>query len=89
MNFSCGSVAKEFVFKALDAGDAGSIPGSEDPQEEGMAIHASILAWRIPWTEEQLEQLSTHDLRVDTVADFIFFWGGVPSKITADGDLQP
>ena len=52
MNFSCGSVAKEFVFKALDAGDAGSIPGSEDPQEEGMAIHASILAWRIPWREE-------------------------------------
>ena len=26
--------------------------GWEDPQEEGMAIHSSILAWRIPWTEE-------------------------------------
>ena len=25
--------------------------GWEDPQEEGMAIHSSILAWRIPWTE--------------------------------------
>ena len=24
----------------------------EDPLEEGMAIHSSILAWRIPWTEE-------------------------------------
>ena len=24
----------------------------EDPLEEGMATHASILAWRIPWTEE-------------------------------------
>ena len=24
----------------------------EDPQEEDMAIHSSILAWRIPWTEE-------------------------------------
>ena len=23
----------------------------EDPLEEGMAIHSSILAWRIPWTE--------------------------------------
>ena len=34
------------------AGDAGSIPGSEDPLEKGMATHSSILAWRIPWTEE-------------------------------------
>ena len=24
----------------------------EDPLEEGMAAHPSILAWRIPWTEE-------------------------------------
>ena len=26
--------------------------GWEDPLEEGMAIHSSILAWRVPWTEE-------------------------------------
>ena len=26
--------------------------GWEDPMEEGMATHSSILAWRIPWTEE-------------------------------------
>ena len=26
--------------------------GQEDPLEEGMAIHSSILAWRIPWAEE-------------------------------------
>ena len=26
--------------------------GQEDPLEEGMAIHCSILAWKIPWTEE-------------------------------------
>ena len=32
--------------------DAGSIPGLEDPLEEGMATHSSILAWTIPWTEE-------------------------------------
>ena len=30
----------------------GSIPGQEDPLEVGMEIHSSILAWRIPWTEE-------------------------------------
>ena len=26
--------------------------GWEDPLEEGMATHSSILAWRIPWIEE-------------------------------------
>ena len=26
--------------------------GQEDPLEEGMATHPSVLAWRIPWTEE-------------------------------------
>ena len=26
--------------------------GWEDPLKEGMATHSSILAWRIPWTEE-------------------------------------
>ena len=26
--------------------------GWEDPLEEGMATHSSIVAWRIPWTEE-------------------------------------
>ena len=26
--------------------------GWEDPLEEGMAIHSSILAWKIPWTED-------------------------------------
>ena len=31
--------------------EAGSL-GQEDPLEKEMAIHFSILAWRIPWTEE-------------------------------------
>ena len=26
--------------------------GREDPLEEGMATHSSILAWRIPWAEQ-------------------------------------
>ena len=30
----------------------GLIPGWEDLLEEGVATHSSILAWRIPWTEE-------------------------------------
>ena len=28
--------------------------GQEDPLEEGTATHSSILAWRIPWTEESI-----------------------------------
>ena len=26
--------------------------GREDPQEKGLATHSSVLAWRVPWTEE-------------------------------------
>ena len=26
--------------------------GGEDPMKKGMATHSSILAWKIPWTEE-------------------------------------
>ena len=38
--------------KAGNVRDAGLIPGLEDPLEKGMATHSSILAWKIPWTEE-------------------------------------
>ena len=37
---------------AGDIRDLGSIPGSEIPQDNEMATHSSILAWRISWTEE-------------------------------------
>ena len=37
---------------ACQVGDGGLIPGSGNPLEEKMAPHSSILAWRIPWTEE-------------------------------------
>ena len=33
-------------------------PGWEDPLEKEMATHSSILAWRIPWTEEPIRLLS-------------------------------
>ena len=50
--FPGGSVGKEPACSAGDAGDAVRSLGREDPLEEGMATHSSILAWRIPWTEE-------------------------------------
>ena len=37
--------------QVANAGDVRSL-GWEDPLEEGMATHSSILVWRIPWTEE-------------------------------------
>ena len=51
-----------------NAGDAGSIGlGWEDPLEEGMATHSSILAWRIPWTEEpdMLQSIGLQRVRHD------------------------
>ena len=35
-----------------NSGDMALILGREDPLEEEMAAHSSILAWRILWTEE-------------------------------------
>ena len=37
---------------ACNAGDWVQFLGQEDPLEKEMATHSSILAWRIPWTEE-------------------------------------
>ena len=45
-------VVKNLPANARNTGDAGSIPGSGISPGEGMATHSSILAWRIPWTEE-------------------------------------
>ena len=35
-----------------NTGETGLILGQEDPLEEEMATHSSILAWKITWTEE-------------------------------------
>ena len=57
-----GSDSKD---SACNTGDPGSIPGSRgDPQERGMATHSSILAWRIPWTEESFRLQSVGSQRV-------------------------
>ena len=43
--------------------------GGEDPLEEEMATHSSILAWRIPWTEEpgRLQSMGSQGVRHDLV----------------------
>ena len=37
---------------ACNAGAPGLTPGLEDPLKKETAIHSSILAWRVPWTEK-------------------------------------
>ena len=47
----------------------------EDPLEEGMATHSSILAWRIPWTEEpgKLQSMGSQRVRHNWATnDFTF-----------------
>ena len=48
MDFLHGSVGKE---SAYSVGDLVWSLGWEDPLEEEMATHSSIVAWRISWTE--------------------------------------
>ena len=47
--FPGGSSSKE---SACNTGDQCLIPGSRRSLQKGMATHSSILAWRMPWTEQ-------------------------------------
>ena len=47
----------------VEIGEVGSISVSgRDPLEESKATHSSVLAWRIPWTEEpdELQPIGLH-----------------------------
>ena len=50
-----------------DVRHVGSILELETSPEEGMATHSSILAWRIPWTEEPggLQSIASQRVRHD------------------------
>ena len=48
--------------------------GQEDSLEKGMATHSSILAWRIPWTEEPGRLQSTGLQRDKTKRISLSFW---------------
>ena len=56
-------MVKNLPANAGDAGDIRSL-GWEGPLKEGIATHSSILAWRIPWTEEPSGLLSIGSQRV-------------------------
>ena len=52
MGFPHGSAAKKPPAMQEPQETQVQFLGGEDPLEEGMATHSSILAWRILWTEE-------------------------------------
>ena len=60
-------MVKNLPANAGDTSDADSIPGSGRSSEEGMAIHSSVLAWRIPWTDEPgvLQSIGSQKVRQD------------------------
>ena len=51
-SFPGGSMVKNSPANAREAGDPVWSLAQEDPLQEEMATHSSILAWEIPWTEE-------------------------------------
>ena len=61
LGFPGGSGGKE---SAYNAGDPGSIPGLGRSLGEGNGYPSSILAWRVPWTEEPGGLQSTGSQRV-------------------------
>ena len=62
MGFPDGSRGKESACRSL---------GHEEPLEEKMATHPSILVWKIPWTEELpgLQSIGSQRARHDLVLD--------------------
>ena len=60
--------------------------GREDPLEKEMATHSSILAWRIPWTEEPGGLQSLGSLESDTT-ERLHFTQGAPYLLYDAGGL--
>ena len=60
--------------------------GWEDPLEKEMATHSSILAWRMPWTEELGGQVAKSPTRL---SDFTFTFTIKRSEIENNRKLQP
>ena len=60
-------MGKTLLANAGDLRDEVLTLGREDPLEEGMATHSSLLTWRIPWTEDPggLESMGSHRIGHD------------------------
>ena len=73
--FPGGSDCKESAWNADSL-------GQKDPLEKGMSTHSSILAWRIPWTEELggLQSMGSQRVRHNWVTNTLGFPGGTSGK---------
>ena len=60
-------LVKKLPASARDVGTGAQSLGGGDPLEEGTATHSSVLAWRIPWTEEPggLQSMGSQRVRHD------------------------
>ena len=60
-------VVRRLPASAGDTRDVGLVPGSGRSPEQGLAIHSSTLAWRVPWTEEPggLQSMGSQRVRHD------------------------
>ena len=73
MGFPGGSDGKA---STRNAGDPGSIPGSEDRLEKEMATHSSILAWKISWMEPgRLQSMGSQRVGHDWATSLTHFKG--------------
>ena len=73
---------------ACNAGDPGSIPGLGRSPREGMATHSSILAWKIPYTEEPSRLQSMGSQSQTQLSAFAFTFTFKAPSLVSDGRLS-
>ena len=85
--FSGSSAGKE---SACNAADLSLIPGSGRSSGEGMANHSSILAWRIPWTEEpgRLQSMGSQRVGYDWATTTLRFTSYYSSQCLMEVDIR-
>ena len=81
--FPSGSVVKNMTANAGDSGDVSLISRWEDPLQKEMATHPSILAWKIPWTEEpgRLQSVKSQGVRHDLVTEHAYMDCSPPDSL--------
>ena len=72
---------------SVNAGDAGPVTGLRNPQEKETATHTSILAWRIPWTEEP-SGLQTKGSQKSWTLAWKIPWMEEPGRLQSMGSLR-
>ena len=73
LGFPSGSAGKK---SACSAADPVQSPSQEDLLEKEMVTHSSILAWRIPWTQERdrLQPMESQGVRHNCATNIHFFF---------------